>query len=102
MSLLVGARYPPICAGNSSSRRHHCLGQNQVICAQTQMRLQQLSFTWSRFWTSVIAGQPSSRGGLSRQHCATLIGTVTVPSFPVGPETASMTHAPRLTMMAPK
>jgi hypothetical protein len=40
--------------------------------------------------------------GLYRQHCATLIGTVIVPSFPVGPEIASVTHVARLTMMAPK
>ena len=36
------------------------------------------------------------------QHCATPIGTVTVPSFPAGPVTASVTQAQRLTMMAPK
>jgi hypothetical protein len=36
------------------------------------------------------------------QHCATPIGTVTVPSFPARPVTARVTQAQRLTMMAPK
>jgi hypothetical protein len=46
------------------------------------------------------AFQSGPRG--PRQHCETLMGTVIVPSFPAGPATASVTHAPRLIMMAPK